>query len=162
MLFPFVFSFAHKACKVTTFFANIQIFEQHSFEKVSFGGKMRRKREISQILHLAQQFVGRLLQFDEAEPLLAEVFETCADKINGIVNTQESVMCAVKLLNFNRRLLRIVFLKIKRQLTRDILCVNNRFHAFVPLIQHSQHTIVHIVVDKHNAFLGFAYTLVNK
>ncbi len=27
----------------------MQVFERHSFEKVSFGGKMRRKREISQI-----------------------------------------------------------------------------------------------------------------
>ena len=27
----------------------MQISERHSFEKVSFGGKMRRKREISQI-----------------------------------------------------------------------------------------------------------------
>jgi len=36
-------------CKVTAFFANIQIFERHSFEKVIFGSKIRRKREISQI-----------------------------------------------------------------------------------------------------------------
>ena len=70
-------------------------------------------RRVFQILHLAQQFVGRLLQFDKAEPLLAKVFETCADQINGIVNAQESVMCAVKLLYLNGRVLRIVFLKIK-------------------------------------------------
>ena len=103
-----------------------------------------------------------MLQFDKAEPLLAEVFEACADQINGVIYTQESVVCAVKLLNLNGRVLRIVFLKIKRQLTRDILCVNNRFHAFVPLIQHRQHAIIHIVVDKHNAFLCLTDTLVDK
>ena len=71
-------------------------------------------RRVFQILHLAQQFVGRLLQFDKAETLLAKVFEACADQINGVIYTQESVVCAVKLLYFNGRVLRIVFLKIKR------------------------------------------------
>ena len=40
------YNFGHK---VTQNFRDIQIFGIHSFEKVSFGGKMRRKREISQI-----------------------------------------------------------------------------------------------------------------
>ena len=79
------------------------------------GSNFQFVRCVFQILHLTQQFVGRLLQFDKAEPLLAKIFETCADEIDGVIDTQETVMSTVKLLYLYGRVLRIVFLKIKRR-----------------------------------------------
>ena len=75
----------------------MQIFERDSFEKVIFGGKNEEKTgDIPNQWEKEQQFVGRLLQFDKAEPLLAKIFETCANKINSVIDTQEPIARAIQ------------------------------------------------------------------
>ena len=82
--------------------------------------------------------------------------------VNRLVDAQESVVRFVELLNLDGRVLCVVFLEIKRQLARDILCQYGSLHAFLALVQHRQHAVINIIINQYDSFLRSTNQVIHK
>ena len=82
--------------------------------------------------------------------------------IDGVVDAEETVVDFVELFHLDGLVLGIVFRKVKRQLLFDFLGVDGGCHLGLTLIEHRQHGIVNIVVEKDDALFRRADEVGNK
>ena len=113
----------------------------------SFAKGRRNAGEFLDALQQSGDGRGGYLQFGKGEHLFAEVFQRGSDVIDFCpVDYQEAVMAFLVSMNAYRGILAVVFLQIQLQLVADGLRVDLGFHAGIPLAEHQQHRLVHVVV----------------
>ena len=98
----------------------------------------------------------------EGEPSPAKILQGSPDMINLIVDEQEAVMCPVERIYLYRLVLCIVALEVKLQLLTDMLRIYRGRHSSRPLVEHRQHSVVHIVVYQYNPSRRLSYQVGNK
>lgn len=85
--------------------------------------------------------------------------------IDGVVDAEEAVVDLVELFHLNGLVLGVMLLKVERELLFDFLCVDGSRDFLPSLVEHCQHSVVHIVrstssrgipVEQYDAFLGRA------
>ena len=76
--------------------------------------------------------------------------------IDGVVDAEEAVVDLVELFHLNGLVLGVMLLKVERELLFDFLCVDGSSDFLLTLVEHCQHSVVHIVVEQYDAFLGRA------
>ena len=59
-----------------------------------------------------------------------------------------------ELLYLNGRVLGVVFGDVKLELLRYLLCVDSCRNASLPFVQHSQDSLIHVVVNEDDTGLG--------
>ena len=91
------------------------------------------------------------------EKLLAKVFYGSSDVIKCIVNNQESVMDIRCGTYIYWRVLVIVPFYVQAQVVINSLSVYCSEYATVALIQQCQDSLINIIVNKNNAFVGAFY-----
>ena len=108
------------------------------------------------LFHFPQQLFRFHFHFRECKPLPAKVFQRGADMVDSIVDAEETVVDFVVELCLDGLVLGVVLLKVERELLFDFLCVDGSRDFLPSLVEHRQHSVVHIVVEQYDAFLGRA------
>lgn len=76
--------------------------------------------------------------------------------IDGAVYTEEAVVDFVEGLHLDGLILGVMFLNVQRELLLDLLGVDGGGNFLAAFVEHCQHSIIDIVVEQHDAFLGRA------
>lgn len=76
--------------------------------------------------------------------------------IDGAVYTEEAVVDFVEGLHLDGLILGVMFLNVQRELLLDLLGVDGGGNFLAAFVEHRQHSIIDIVVEQHDAFLGRA------
>lgn len=79
--------------------------------------------------------------------------------VHFVVNEQEMVMNLVEPPYLDKRILDVVAVNIKLELTADTLCVDSGRYPFRSFIKQGKYGIIHIVVNQHNGFFRFPYQI---
>ena len=82
--------------------------------------------------------------------------------VDGIVEAKVSVVNTVELLHVDGLVLDVVLCKVERELLLDFFGVDGGCHLGAPLVEHRQHGIIDIVVEKYDALLRRADEVGNK
>ncbi len=77
--------------------------------------------------------------------------------IDGVVDAEEAVVDLVEWLDIDGLVLGVVLGKVERELLLYLLGIDGGRNPIASFVEHRQHSVVHIVVEQHDAFLGRAY-----
>ena len=73
--------------------------------------------------------------------------------VDSIVYAKVAVVDTVELFYVDGLVLDVVFRKVERELLLDFFGVDGGCHLGAPLVEHRQHGIIDIVVEKYDALL---------
>ena len=118
--------------------------------------------KIRNLFHILQEFLRGHLHLCESEPAFPEVFQRSADMVDGVVDAEETVVDFIVELHLDGLVLGVVLFEVKRKLLLDLLGIDGGRDFRLPLVKHSQHGVVHIVIEDNDALLGRADEVGNK